>query len=272
MLSSRSHGVSRSAAVPLTLSPVPLGDIEPTQRVGSAQCAADGLSPGGELGLLAGLVRAGELMDDASDLAELWKVVAIEAARTLGTGARTMEWTGQHWVLLADSGGLGRGTTAPMTDPRRSGRDYPIGQSTELPIELDLVGTRSVLVTIMECTVLPAPTRLVWTSAEENAFVRSAELAGLYTRFAAGAVRRLHTRTHLQRAVAARNRIGQAQGILMARHQLSAVEAFDALNRRSQNTNVKLRAVADEVIRTGDLVGSIRARPVRRVAQGRGQV
>lgn len=250
MLSPRSNGLLRAEAAPLAGAQAPLGDVQPSRRGGSAQSAADRRGPVGVPGLLAELIRAGELMDEASDLAELWTVVAIEAARMLGTGARTMAWAGRHWVILADSEGLARRAE----------------QS-----ELDLVHIRSVLVTIMDCTVLQAPTRLVWTSAEEDAFVGAEELAGQYTRFAAGAVRRLHSRTHLQRALTARNRIGQAQGILMTRHQVSAAEAFDALNRRSQDTNVKLRVLADEVIRTGDLAVPSGARPSRQISWGRGR-
>jgi AmiR/NasT family two-component response regulator len=60
-------------------------------------------------------------------------------------------------------------------------------------------------------------------------------------------------REDLNRAVAARHRVGLAQGILMARRRLTAEQAFTLLRRRSQNTHVKLRAIAQTVIQTGDL-------------------
>jgi AmiR/NasT family two-component response regulator len=54
-------------------------------------------------------------------------------------------------------------------------------------------------------------------------------------------------------ALASRDLIGQAEGILMATHRVSAVEAFDLLRPTSQDPNVKLRNVADHVSRSGDL-------------------
>ena len=39
----------------------------------------------------------------------------------------------------------------------------------------------------------------------------------------------------------------------MTRRQLTAEQAFTLLRRYSQNTNVKLRAIAQTVIQTGDL-------------------
>lgn len=52
---------------------------------------------------------------------------------------------------------------------------------------------------------------------------------------------------HLERALANRDLIGQAKGILMARELIDADAAFDVLRRRSQQTGRKLRDVAAEV-------------------------
>lgn len=60
---------------------------------------------------------------------------------------------------------------------------------------------------------------------------------------------------HLHQALTNRDRIGQAKGILMARHSLTADEAFDVLVRSSQDQNRKLADIADEVARTGTTVG-----------------
>jgi hypothetical protein len=54
-------------------------------------------------------------------------------------------------------------------------------------------------------------------------------------------------------ALASRDLIGQAKGILMATEQVSAEEAFELLRRTSQDRNVKLRDVADHVARVGTL-------------------
>ena len=52
--------------------------------------------------------------------------------------------------------------------------------------------------------------------------------------------------------IAALNRaiIGQAQGILMERYTIDPEQAFNVLRRVSQNNNIKLIRVADELVRT----------------------
>ena len=52
----------------------------------------------------------------------------------------------------------------------------------------------------------------------------------------------------LRQAIDARHVIGQAQGILMERFDLNADQAFAVLRRYSQDKNLKLRAVAEEMI------------------------
>lgn len=63
--------------------------------------------------------------------------------------------------------------------------------------------------------------------------------------------------SHLQTALASSRQIGIAVGILMARQLLTAEQAFDRLVRASQHLNRKLRDIAADVERTGEL-------PVRR--------
>jgi GAF domain-containing protein len=58
---------------------------------------------------------------------------------------------------------------------------------------------------------------------------------------------------NLWMAVDARKRIGQAQGILMERFDLTADQAFAVLLRYSQDNNVKLRTVADRLVETREL-------------------
>src|ERR1700712_4906852 len=57
----------------------------------------------------------------------------------------------------------------------------------------------------------------------------------------------------MQAAMASRAVIERAKGILIERHKITEEQAFTALSRASQNTNVKLREVADELVRTGAL-------------------
>jgi ANTAR domain-containing protein len=57
----------------------------------------------------------------------------------------------------------------------------------------------------------------------------------------------------LETALASNREIGKALGILMATHKISSEEAFDLLRVVSQNSNRKLRDLAEEVNRTGVL-------------------
>lgn len=58
---------------------------------------------------------------------------------------------------------------------------------------------------------------------------------------------------NLQIALRTREVIGQAMGILMERHRVTATQAFDLMVHTSQRTHVKLRALAEELVRTGEL-------------------
>lgn len=60
---------------------------------------------------------------------------------------------------------------------------------------------------------------------------------------------------NLRTALASREAIGQAIGILVERHKLTAAQSFDLLVHLSQRTHVRLREIADELVRTGSLPG-----------------
>lgn len=199
--------------------------------------------------MLALFVGASQRMDEAQDLDELWHVVAVEAARVLDADARVMRWTGEHWVVLTRQ-------PSPSDDGDDVAAPAPAGAAVDADDDalafprLGLVEghARSVLVTDFECSELRAPTRLVWTSPHQDAFGAAGDLAAEYTRLVTGAVRRTHARVHLRHAVTARHRVGQAQGIVMARFKLTAADAFELLIRRSQDTNVRLSILADQII------------------------
>jgi len=57
---------------------------------------------------------------------------------------------------------------------------------------------------------------------------------------------------NLQAALISRELIGQAEGILMQRERVNAIEAFNILRRASQHLNVKLREVAQRLVDTGE--------------------
>jgi ANTAR domain len=73
-------------------------------------------------------------------------------------------------------------------------------------------------------------------------------------------------RPGLRVALASRDVIGQAKGALMERFQISSDEAFRMLVRWSQNCNVKLRAVAAQLVWSGEL--PMGGGASRRTAQG----
>lgn len=64
-----------------------------------------------------------------------------------------------------------------------------------------------------------------------------------------------NTTQNLWRAIDARNLIGQAQGMLMARYGLTAPKAFAVLRRYSQQYNIKLTVLAEQLTTTGQLPG-----------------
>lgn len=78
----------------------------------------------------------------------------------------------------------------------------------------------------------------------------TAHLVGAH---ASAALTRLHTERHLGLAIDARNVIGQAQGILMVRHHITAAQSFTCLTRMSQTSNTKLRRIAEHIIHTGGI-------------------
>ncbi|WP_299956369.1 GAF and ANTAR domain-containing protein [uncultured Modestobacter sp.] len=59
--------------------------------------------------------------------------------------------------------------------------------------------------------------------------------------------------SNLRSAMDRRDLIGQAKGILMERHRLTAAQAFELLVRASSHTNRKLFDVADELTSTGTM-------------------
>jgi transcriptional regulator with GAF, ATPase, and Fis domain len=58
---------------------------------------------------------------------------------------------------------------------------------------------------------------------------------------------------HLRTALASRDAIGQAKGILMERYKITADQAFDLLIAASQQTHRKLKDIASDLAATGEL-------------------
>ncbi|MEP6666623.1 MAG: GAF and ANTAR domain-containing protein [Nocardioidaceae bacterium] len=78
-------------------------------------------------------------------------------------------------------------------------------------------------------------------------------VAHIFGRHASVALSAARREENLLNAIDARHLIGLAQGILMERYDLSADKAFAVLRRYSQDNNIKLRDVADQIINTKEL-------------------
>jgi GAF domain-containing protein len=75
----------------------------------------------------------------------------------------------------------------------------------------------------------------------------------IFARHAALALAKSWNEAGLNVALDSRKLIGQAQGILMERHDLDEARAFEVLRRYSQDHNTKLRDVATHLIKTRQL-------------------
>jgi GAF domain-containing protein len=75
-------------------------------------------------------------------------------------------------------------------------------------------------------------------------------IAELFASHAAIALGRSRHEGQLNDAIASRKVIGQAIGILMERYQIDEDRAFQFLIRASQTGNLKLKAVAEELVTT----------------------
>jgi transcriptional regulator with GAF, ATPase, and Fis domain len=74
----------------------------------------------------------------------------------------------------------------------------------------------------------------------------------LLAQHAAVAMAGVQAQEQLHRAVASRDLIGQAKGVIMERYHVDAVRAFEMLTTLSQDSNTKLVDVARRVVETTD--------------------
>jgi AmiR/NasT family two-component response regulator len=83
-------------------------------------------------------------------------------------------------------------------------------------------------------------------------------LAGLFGIQAALLLYGADTATHLHRAIDSRDLIGQAKGVLRERFKVDDEGAFQMLVKSSQDTNMKLTAVARWLLDDTDASGPCR--------------
>ncbi|WP_245784633.1 GAF and ANTAR domain-containing protein [Geodermatophilus amargosae] len=95
-----------------------------------------------------------------------------------------------------------------------------------------------------------------------HAFGEESESIGLvFASHASIALAGAQQEDRLRTAIASRDLIGQAKGILMERHRLTADQAFAVLVRASSHTNRKLADIAEELSTTGVLSAPVPAPP-----------
>jgi ANTAR domain len=216
-------------------------------------------APPCDLAYTTALVAACQRMWAAPDVAALWPTV-VDAALALiaADGAAVLTYTGRIWQTLAAR----PSDAAPDDSAVAAVREMLFRQGLlQPPISIDdpaegaswdVVGSRALLVVRIQDSPRQ-PVRLVWHATDPASLLPFADLAEAFAHQASLALGAATERDNLNRAVAARHRVGLAQGILMTRHQLTADQAFALLKRESQNTHVKLRTIAQRVIQTGDL-------------------
>ena len=78
------------------------------------------------------------------------------------------------------------------------------------------------------------------------------QLAELFAAHAAIALGRARHEHQLNESVASRQAIGTAVGIIMERYRIAEDRAFQFLVRASSTSNLKLRAIAQEVVETAN--------------------
>ena len=87
----------------------------------------------------------------------------------------------------------------------------------------------------------------------DTGFDRSVvHVVDVFAAHAAVAAAQARVHAELVGALHSRDVIGQAKGILMHRHKMTSDQAFKLLVKTSQNTNIALRQVAEQVVATGE--------------------
>lgn len=234
------------------------------------------------------------------DLAEPFRVLSDELFRSHDVGAALTElvhlatstvpfcdWAG---ITQVTSERQDRFTTIAATDPivRRADdlqyelQDGPcvdaalsdgvfqepdLQASSRWPVFGAQVTAQTPVRSLLSLTVHPIPARAALNLYSAQPGVFTSESVDLATVFAAHAqvllmlTRQTQRIVNLDRALITSRLIGNAVGILMYAHRISAEEAFDRLRKASSMLNRKVTDVATEVTDTGELPPLRRPRP-----------
>jgi hypothetical protein len=211
-----------------------------------------------DLAYMTALVAACQRIWAAPDVAALWRTVVEEAlALITADGAAVVTYTERFWEILAADPSDAPDDSAAAAVIEMLFRQGLLQQplSIDDPAEgasWDGVSRRALLVARIEGSPRQ-PVRLVWHATGPASLSPHADVAEAFAQLVSLALEAAMERDNLNRALAARHRVGLAQGILMTRRRLTTDQAFALLKRESQNTHVKLRTIAQTVIQTGDL-------------------
>lgn len=150
----------------------------------------------------------------------------------------------------------------PCVDAARQDGLFQAGDlrtSQDWPVFGVRVTERTPIRSLLSLTIHPAPVRAALNLYSAETHVFTPEAVDVATLFAAHAqvllmlTRQTDKAINLDRALATSRVIGNAVGILMYAHRITADEALDRLRRASSTLNRKLKDVADEVTETGQL-------------------
>jgi len=92
----------------------------------------------------------------------------------------------------------------------------------------------------------------LYSTRSETISPDAVQMAELFATHAAIALDRARYDHQLNEALASRKAIGQAIGLIMQRYQIDEDRAFHFLIRASSTSNIKLRAVAEEVVNSAN--------------------
>ena len=155
----------------------------------------------------------------------------------------------------------------PLVEAMRTGQDILIRDTAIDPrwpqwaAEVRALGVRAVLDVPLTTGTDTVGMLGVYSTAPDAFGPDDIAVAHILARHASVALASARHEANLAQAVDARKLVGQAMGILMERFDLDSDQAFTVLRRYSQDTNTKLRDVAQQLIDTRRLPGT-KARPL----------
>jgi len=147
----------------------------------------------------------------------------------------------------------------PLVEAMRTGQDVLVRDTAVDPrwpqwaAEVRELGVRAVLDVPLTTATDSVGMLGLYSTAPDAFGPDDIAVAHILARHASVALANARHEANLAQAVDARKLVGQAMGILMERYDLDGDRAFTVLRRYSQDTNTKLRDVAQQLIDTRKL-------------------